>query len=147
MFHWRSFVNKFRNTLIDMTKIQIISVFIIGLAVALIAFSGKDYSSYSTFKKADGDRDVKVAVALALEEEIYYEPMEDPNLFSFYAIDEDGEKMKVFYAGAKPQDFERSESIVLTGKVSEGVFEASDMLLKCPSKYTDEEIKIKGEQS
>ena len=30
---------------------------------------------------------------------------------------------------------------------STGVFEASDMLLKCPSKYTDEEIKIKGEQS
>lgn len=131
-----------------MTKIQIISVFIIGLAVALIAFSGKDYSSYSTFEKAtSADRNVKVAVELALEEEIYYEPMEDPNLFSFFAVDENGDKMKVLYSGAKPQDFERSESIVLTGKVNEGVFEASDMLLKCPSKYTDEEIKIKGEQS
>jgi cytochrome c-type biogenesis protein CcmE len=131
-----------------MTKIQIISVFIIGLAVALIAFSGKDYSSYSTFDKAhSAARSVKVAVELALEDEIYYEPMEDPNLFSFFAVDENGEKMKVLYAGAKPQDFERSESIVLTGKVNNGVFEASDMLLKCPSKYTDEEIKIKGEQS
>lgn len=131
-----------------MTKIQIISVFIIGLAVALIAFSGKDYSSYSTFQKAtEAERKVKVAVELALEEEIYYEPMEDPNLFSFFAVDENGDKMKVLYAGAKPQDFERSESIVLTGKVNGEVFEASDMLLKCPSKYTDEEIKIKGEQS
>ena len=131
-----------------MTKLQIISVLIIGLAIALIAFSGKDYSSYSTFDKASSaQKDVKVAVSLALEEEIVYDPVENPNLFSFYAVDETGEKKKVIYQGAKPQDFERSESIVLTGRVTEGVFEASDMLLKCPSKYTDEEIKIKGQQS
>lgn len=131
-----------------MTKLQIISVFIIGLAIALIAFSGKDYSTYSTFEKADqAEKEVKVAVELALEEEIMYDPVKDPNWFTFYATDENGDKMQIAYAGAKPQDFERSESIVITGKVQDGIFLASDMLLKCPSKYTEEEINIKGQQS
>jgi cytochrome c-type biogenesis protein CcmE len=46
----------------------------------------------------------------------------------------------------KPQDFERSEQIVLTGSMNGDTFEASDMLLKCPSKYKDQEIYIRSEQ-
>ena len=45
---------------------------------------------------------------------------------------------------AKPQDFELSEQIVLTGEMRGEAFVASDMLMKCPSKYKDEEIYIKG---
>ena len=37
----------------------------------------------------------------------------------------------------KPQDFERSEQIVLIGKVQGDEFHASDILMKCPSKYND----------
>ena len=47
---------------------------------------------------------------------------------------------------AKPQDFELSEQIVLTGKMQGDVFMASDMLMKCPSKYKDEEIYIKSKE-
>ena len=45
---------------------------------------------------------------------------------------------KVLYHGTKPQDFERSEQIVLVGKMKEeGDFQASSILMKCPSKYND----------
>jgi cytochrome c-type biogenesis protein CcmE len=44
----------------------------------------------------------------------------------------------------KPQDFERSEQIVLTGKMRGEDFVASDMLMKCPSKYKDEETFVKS---
>ncbi|MFN5363918.1 MAG: cytochrome c maturation protein CcmE [Bacteroidota bacterium] len=48
---------------------------------------------------------------------------------------------------AKPQDFERSESIVLTGEMSGDVFQASEMLLKCPSKYKDQEVYVREKGS
>ena len=51
----------------------------------------------------------------------------------------------VLHAG-KPQDFERSEQIVLTGQMANDRFEASDMLLKCPSKYNDQEIYVRSEK-
>ena len=47
---------------------------------------------------------------------------------------------------AKPQDFEMSEQIVVTGSFRDGQFEASDLLMKCPSKYKDEEIYIKSKE-
>ena len=53
---------------------------------------------------------------------------------------------KVVFDGAKPQDFELSEQIVVTGRMKDDTFIATDLLMKCPSKYKDEEIYIKGEQ-
>ena len=44
---------------------------------------------------------------------------------------------------AKPHDFEKSEKVVLTGKVEGDQFIASSVLLKCPSKYKDEEMFIR----
>jgi cytochrome c-type biogenesis protein CcmE len=65
---------------------------------------------------------------------------------AFYLKDEKGEVRQVVLRAAKPQDFERSESIVLTGQMQDGNFEASDMLLKCPSKYKDQEIYVRSEK-
>ena len=74
-----------------------------------------------------------------------YNPEKDPNLFSFYVTDKKGESKKVILKAAKPQDFELSEQIVVTGKMVGDEFIAKDVLLKCPSKYKDEEIYIKSE--
>ena len=68
---------------------------------------------------------------------IDYSPSENANLFSFYMIDKEGNEKKVFFKGAKPQDFERSEQVVVTGKYAEGAFHADKILMKCPSKYND----------
>jgi cytochrome c-type biogenesis protein CcmE len=51
---------------------------------------------------------------------------------------------RVVLRASKPQDFERSENIVLTGQMTGETFEASDMLLKCPSKYEEQEIYVKS---
>ena len=45
------------------------------------------------------------------------------------------------YFNPKPQDFERSEQVVITGNMKNDVFVADKILLKCPSKYTENEIK------
>ena len=57
------------------------------------------------------------------------------NLFSFYMSDYLGNQMKVVYKGTIPNNFESSTSVVVTGKYHNGVFEASEILTKCPSKY------------
>ena len=82
---------------------------------------------------------------MAKEKKIVYNPVKDPNHFSFYVTDKSGETLKVILNAAKPQDFELSEQIVVTGKMQDGVFMAKDVLLKCPSKYKDEEVYIKSE--
>ena len=61
--------------------------------------------------------------------------------------DSDGEEAKVVLLAEKPQDFELSEQIVVTGRMKGEEFIATDMLMKCPSKYKDEEIYIKSEES
>ncbi len=131
-----------------MKKIYIVAIVMIAVAIGLLVNAADDMSTYATFSQAaqTGEK-VKIAGQLAKDKEMYYNPEEDPNYFSFYLIDTDGEERKVVLLSEKPQDFELSEQIVLTGKVQGDEFIATDMLMKCPSKYKDEEIYIKAEES
>ena len=69
--------------------------------------------------------------------ESIYNPEKNANEFSFYMIDNQGIEKRVILYKPKPQDFERAEQIVLIGKMKEGTFHASEILMKCPSKYND----------
>ena len=80
---------------------------------------------------------------LVKDGEMFYDPIKDPNYFSFFLKDKDGEERKVVFKGTKPQDFERSEQIVLTGKMKGDEFVASKILMKCPSKYIEDELEVK----
>ncbi len=55
-------------------------------------------------------------------------------------LDQEGISQKVVYSDAKPQDFEKSEQLVVTGKSEGEVFYAEQILMKCPSKYVEDEI-------
>ena len=53
-----------------------------------------------------------------------------------FTITEDGKNMPVIYHGAQPSGFKAGSSILVEGKYdSDGVFQASQLILKCPSKY------------
>lgn len=127
-------------------KIHIISLIMIIAAVTLLLSASKDMSSYATFDQAENShQSVKVVGTLAKDKEMYYDPATDPNYFSFFVKDADGREVKVILNDAKPQDFEMSEQIVVTGKMNQGNFIASDLLMKCPSKYKDEEISVRSD--
>ncbi|HNY04083.1 MAG TPA: cytochrome c maturation protein CcmE, partial [Bacteroidales bacterium] len=51
--------------------------------------------------------------------------------------DEKGVERQVIYNNAKPQDFEKSEKVVIIGSMQGEIFVAKSLLLKCPSKYND----------
>lgn len=114
------------------------------LAAAALFMASDDIATYSTFAQAEKiEGKIKVAGQLVMDKEMYYNPEKDPNYFTFHIKDIEGTEKKVILYGAKPQDFEMSEQIVLTGKMTGDDFVATDMLTKCPSKYKEEELFLK----
>lgn len=55
--------------------------------------------------------------------------------FTFFLVDERGKECKVVLEGAAPNNFEIATSVVAKGRYRDGVFQASEVLTKCPSKY------------
>jgi cytochrome c-type biogenesis protein CcmE len=78
---------------------------------------------------------------------VEYNAAKDPNYLSFYAVDSLGGRTKVVYHNSKPTDLEKSERVVLKGKMQGDVFECKDILLKCPSKYKDDKKQLEKEVS
>jgi cytochrome c-type biogenesis protein CcmE len=115
----------------------------IAVSIAIILVTYSDSSTYSTFSKAkQGQSEIYVVGTLNKEKLLFYNPIEDPNLFTFYMFDKEQNECKVVFRGAKPQDIERSEQIVLTGKIDGDIFRASKILMKCPSKYNKKDIEV-----
>ena len=131
-----------------MKKIPIIAGLLIAVGVFLLVRASKDMSTYGSFEDAQQTEDlIKIVGQLAKDKEMVYDPEKDPNRFSFFLRDQNGEERKVILGAAKPQDFEMSEQIVVTGKMSGEDFVATDILMKCPSKYKDEEVYIRSQES
>lgn len=130
-----------------MKKSHILAIGIVAIAIGILISASKDVTTYSSFSQAaqSGER-VKLIGQLVKDRPVEYNPEKDPNYLAFYLKDEAGDVRQVVLHASKPQDFERSESIVLTGEMKGDNFEASDMLLKCPSKYKDQEVYVRSEK-
>jgi cytochrome c-type biogenesis protein CcmE len=63
--------------------------------------------------------------------------------FIFYMKDDDGQEMKILFDGAKPNNFEIADAVVVTGRVQDGYFHATEILTKCPSKYEADAESVK----
>lgn len=130
-----------------MKKIYIIAGVMLAVAIGVLVSATGDMSTYTTFAEAsNSSRKVKIAGQLAKDKAMEYNPEKDPNYFSFFIKDAEGIEKKVVLLAAKPQDFELSEQIVVTGKMQDDTFVATDLLMKCPSKYKDEEVTIRSER-
>lgn len=126
-----------------MKKSSIAGLIIIAVAIGVIISTYADSSTYGSFSDArQTESELHVVGQLNKQKELFYEPTQDANYFSFYLKDNDGKECKVVFSGSKPQDFERSEQIVLTGKMIGNEFHASKILMKCPSKYTKDEVEV-----
>lgn len=122
-----------------MKKLHIIGIVIIAVAIGVIFTSLNNTSSYADFSEAVANVDVEYHVVGKLNKEkpTVYDPTINTDEFVFYMIDNKGVEKKVVLHKNKPQDFERSEQIVVIGKMQGDAFHANDILMKCPSKYND----------
>ncbi len=127
-----------------MKKTYIIALIMIIVAVALVVNAGGEVAPYADFQTAaESGESVKLVGTLVKDKPMTFDPMKDPNKFTFFLEDQAGTEREVLLLMGKPQDFEMSESIVLTGRMEGETFIAKDVQLKCPSKYKDEESMIK----
>ncbi len=126
-----------------MKKIHIIGLVLIASLIGVIITIASARSRYENFTDAEKtDKEVQVVGHLNKSKDLVYDPKKDPNHFSFYMKDENGKEVQVIYADDMPQDFQRSESIVATGRMKDHVFYVSKggLLLKCPSKYKNNQL-------
>ncbi|MBL0333216.1 MAG: cytochrome c maturation protein CcmE [Chlorobiota bacterium] len=103
------------------------------VVIALVAVENKkiDYMDFSTAEK-NGSR-AQVAGKWVKDKGCKY--YSENNTFVFNMIDNSGKELEVVLNGAKPNNFELSQSVVATGEVENGKFKCSNVLTKCPSKY------------
>ncbi len=122
-----------------MKKSHIILLVLIAAAiVVLISYTG-DLSSYETVgsAKQKPGKFLNLIVKMDKSVPVEYNPVKDPNLLKFGVQDSLGSKITVVYHNTMPTDMEKSERLVLKGKVQGDVFECSSIVMKCPSKYKD----------
>lgn len=104
----------------------------------LITFMG-DITTYDTVSSAKEKPGKFVHLIARVEKNsLQYNPVSNPNYLSFTAVDSLGSSIQVVYHNPKPTDLEKSERLVLKGKVEGNHFECQSILLKCPSKYKDD---------
>jgi cytochrome c-type biogenesis protein CcmE len=129
-----------------MKKSYIIAFAIIAIAIAAILSTVADSSTYATFSTAlaHPKKEFHVVGKLGKDKPQEYNPHVNADLFSFYMLDNEGKECKVVLNRTKPQDFERSEQIVIIGKMKGEEFHASDVLMKCPSKYNNPQEDLKA---
>lgn len=126
-----------------MRKSAIIGLITIALCIGFLVSLNADTDSYSNFEEATrSQKEEHVMGYWDKDQGMYYDAVKDPNHFAFYMKDEKGKVNKVVLNGTKPQDFERSEKLVLIGKMEKDTFYASKILMKCPSKYNDNMVEV-----
>jgi cytochrome c-type biogenesis protein CcmE len=121
-----------------MKKTHIIALLLIFVTIGVVVATLSDSSTYVNFESAklNAGQTYTVIGELDKDAEMVYDARK--SLFTFYATDKDGNSSKVYYREPKPQDFERSEDITMKGFATDSGFVANEILLKCPSKYNEQ---------
>ena len=132
-----------------MKKSQIFMVVAIAAIFGLMIISLWDNSrTYASFTESaeHPQRSYDLVGTLDLSQPIVYDAIVNSDEFSFYMFDQDSVNRQVVVNKPKPQDFEKSTQVVVTGKMKDQQFKASSILLKCPSKYEDVKPSIELEK-
>ena len=125
-----------------MKRTHIIALIFIVIAVGAIISTLYNADTYVSFSEAREHPGRQFHIIGDLNRDMPIEEKVEENTLTlrFYLVDRAGEEVQVLYFGAKPQDFEQSDEVVLIGSYDSGQFVANSLLLKCPSKYKPEEI-------
>jgi cytochrome c-type biogenesis protein CcmE len=120
-----------------MKTIHIVILLVLVIAVAVVVTTLTDSSTYSNFSEAAASpgKEFHIIGKLNRSKPMDYDATKNASRFSFYLVDDKGLEKKVIYNNPKPQDFEKSEKVVIVGSMNNDEFIAKSLLLKCPSKY------------
>jgi cytochrome c-type biogenesis protein CcmE len=123
-----------------MKKSSVIALILIAVCLSVVLSLVGDFSQDTTFATAmtKPSKSFQIVGTLDTTKAMEYDAIKDPNHFAFYVKDKEGTTKRVVFKGTKPMDFERSESVTLTGSFANDAFQCSKILTKCPSKYKND---------
>jgi len=132
-----------------MKTIHILIILTLVVIIAVVITTMTDSGTYSNFSEASAKpgKEMHIIGTLNRSKPVEYDALKNANQFSFFMFDDKGIEKKVIYNNAKPQDFEKSEKVVIIGSMKDGQFVAKSLLLKCPSKYKGKKPATFGEKS
>ena len=119
-----------------MSKLKVIaaSCFIVAALVFGTFSFVQTNVEYTDFQTAvSSHRRVQVKGEWARDMESRYDSQK--NKFIFCMKDDNDQVLKVVLDGPKPNNFDIANAVVVKGRYENGVFQATDCLTKCPSKY------------
>ena len=128
-----------------------ISLIFLSITIIIVISTFADASTYVSFSDAKSlysvgkKSPIHVVGRLIKNEEnkvIGIKKSDDNLSFSFEMIDEEGTIENVFYGEPMPPDFILSDQVVVIGSYNDKRFIAKEILLKCPSKYTEDQVNI-----
>ena len=134
-----------------MKKSHIFLLIVIAIAIGIIVSTADDASTYVGFNEAlsmstaGNKKEIHVVGQLKKDANgqiIGIKGGADRVSFSFIMVDDQGKEQKVYYNQPMPPDFTRSEKVVVIGSYNGDDFNASKIILKCPSKYQEEKINV-----
>lgn len=130
-----------------MKRAHILILVVIAVAIGLLISTMTDLSTYDTISSARTKSGKFVHLIARLDtlggKKIQYDPLIDPNYLKFHVVDSLGGTSSVIYRkGQPPTDMEKSERMVLKGRMTDSAFLCDDILIKCPSKYKEGKADI-----
>lgn len=130
-----------------MKKSHIILIVVVAVLIGGILATFQDASTFVDFELAEANKGESYTVVgqLNTESEIHFNPQ--TTMLRFRAFDKNGQERTVYYNNPKPTDFERSEEITMKGFATDTAFIASEILMKCPSKYNEQNQMAGAEDS
>ncbi|MEX1276831.1 MAG: cytochrome c maturation protein CcmE [Bacteroidota bacterium] len=110
-----------------------LAVVVVGIILGAVNFleSNVEYMDFTGAERTSKKAQVKGA--WVREEAIAFDA--ERVKFTFSMKDDNNRVVRVVLDGAKPNNFELAESIVVKGRFVGEEFHATDVLTKCPSKY------------
>lgn len=112
-------------------------IILLFIAIAIYSFNDKKVGYADIATAATTGEMVQVSGVWLKDLQTEYNS--ESNEFVFHLKDDNGTETKVVYEGAKPNNFELADKVVIKGVYEEGYFKASQILTKCPSKYEGKE--------
>lgn len=134
-----------------MKKTHILLIIVLAGAIGILISTAGDASNYVGFTEAHematagNNKEIHVVGELTKDASGKVTGIEtgaDKVSFSFVLVDADGKHQKVDYNQPMPQDFIKSEKVVVIGRYEGDTFKASKILLKCPSKYQEQNVRV-----
>jgi cytochrome c-type biogenesis protein CcmE len=132
-----------------MKKLHIVLILLVAVVSGILVMTYASAVDAGSFHDATlkAGKQIKVTGTFDKTQPVEYDALKDANLTIFYVVDKEGESRKVYLRdkSGKPMGLEQSESVTIEGKMGEdGNFEASHLLMKCPSKYNEQKHALDG---